>query len=278
MVIAYDSDNAGFKASERAWGMALALGMDIKLAPISQGKDPADVIKESPENWKTTIKNSKHIIEVLIDKIKNTEVSDREKGQLISERIIPYLSQIKSDIDRDHFVKKVSESFNLREDVLIAEMKHQKEINKEEKFGGDSFDESSRLNRSKDEMAVEKRLFGIMYSQESSKNPTINPKELQDKIREILEKDYDFVTEKIKTVIDEIIYAAENTFENKDKLEKEIKELLANLNLKYLNRKREKLVLELKRMEMDKNEEEENRLLTEISEISKKIQKISQSL
>jgi len=275
MVIAYDSDNAGFKASERAWEMALSFGMDIKIAPIPKGSDPADVIKDSPEEWKSLIKKSKHIIELLIDKIENEEEDSREKGHLVSERLIPYLVQIKSEIDRSHFVKKISERFKIPEDAIYNEIKIKKGATKNMKPTNNL--ESSTI-RKKDEMSVEKRLFGIVSWQESIKDSSIDTESIKTKIKEIVGiQEYDNIFESVKGVLEDIIYAVEITFENKVNLDKEVDELLQNLNLKYLNNKREKLVLSLKKAEGDKDEEKENELLKQISDISKEIQKISQT-
>jgi len=46
IVLAYDADKAGINASNRFAKIALALGMDVKVAKIPEGMDPADLISK----------------------------------------------------------------------------------------------------------------------------------------------------------------------------------------------------------------------------------------
>ena len=52
LIIAFDSDSAGRKAGMRAANIALSLGMDVKIADIEGGKDPADLVLTDVEAWK----------------------------------------------------------------------------------------------------------------------------------------------------------------------------------------------------------------------------------
>ena len=52
IVIAFDSDSAGFSASSRGARIALSLGIDLKVAAIPKGFDPADLIIKDVEEWK----------------------------------------------------------------------------------------------------------------------------------------------------------------------------------------------------------------------------------
>src|SRR3989344_3168081 len=67
LVFAFDADDAGLAATGRAFQIALSLGMNVRVAAIPDGKDPADYIeknaKEKPEAWAEVIASSKHIID-----------------------------------------------------------------------------------------------------------------------------------------------------------------------------------------------------------------------
>jgi DNA primase len=63
VIIAFDSDAAGRKAALRAAGIALSMGMDVKVADIVGGKDPADLVKEDIEKWKQVLRAAKPVIE-----------------------------------------------------------------------------------------------------------------------------------------------------------------------------------------------------------------------
>jgi DNA primase len=46
IIMAYDGDSAGFSASNRSAQIALSLGMELKIAEMPTGKDPADLAKD----------------------------------------------------------------------------------------------------------------------------------------------------------------------------------------------------------------------------------------
>src|SRR6185369_5824744 len=49
LLIAYDGDKAGIAAAGRAAAISLRSGMNVKVAKLPPGKDPADLLKESPQ-------------------------------------------------------------------------------------------------------------------------------------------------------------------------------------------------------------------------------------
>lgn len=55
IVLALDSDRAGVTAVKRVSGMMLSRGMDVKVARIEGGKDPADIIKVNPMTLNTSL-------------------------------------------------------------------------------------------------------------------------------------------------------------------------------------------------------------------------------
>ncbi len=275
LVIAFDSDSAGFSASEKAWGMALSLGMDVKIAPLRGGLDPADLIKEDIKKWKEVIKNSQHIIDALIDKINDSGSSKRKINQMIVKEIIPHLSSIKSRVDQHYFTKKISDKFNLPIDVISEEVKnYQKNGNllDDEYSTGADYEKPKAINtRERDELSLEKRLFGILYYFEK-KDPS-RFEEIQKGIVSIVGKEeYDKILESINNELEEIIFAVENSFDY-ETVTKESTELIKNLKIKKLNKKRKELLLELKSAEITGDEKIENDLLKEINNISKEIQK-----
>src|SRR3989344_154783 len=68
LVIALDADEAGIKAAGRAARAAIAGGLNVKVAQIPTGLDPADLIlQKGAEAWRDAIRNAKDIIAFLLD-------------------------------------------------------------------------------------------------------------------------------------------------------------------------------------------------------------------
>ncbi len=92
LLIAFDADKAGRNAALRAARIALNLGMDVKIADIEGGKDPADLVLADPEMWKNTLRRSKPIIEFVLDGImkeKDPPSASWRSGAKLDSRKLP---------------------------------------------------------------------------------------------------------------------------------------------------------------------------------------------
>lgn len=108
IIFAYDGDSAGIRATSRSAMIALSLDMQVKIAVLPEGKDPADVIKDNIEEWKDIIKNSKDIINFHLDRICNKTNDIKQRGKLVREVIFPFLAVIKSSIDKSSYLSIIN--------------------------------------------------------------------------------------------------------------------------------------------------------------------------
>lgn len=122
VVLALDSDRAGIAAVKRAAELMLSRGIDLKVARLHGGKDPADLVAEDPSLLKKDIKEASHVIEFLLDVLKE-ESSDIRKFKLRArDEILPYLLLIESHIERDHFASLVAESIEANVESVKLEL------------------------------------------------------------------------------------------------------------------------------------------------------------
>jgi hypothetical protein len=85
-------------------------------------KDPADLIRENPEAWKESIGKKRHIIEVMLVSVLDTEKDSRAQGRRIVAEVLPYVRAVQSPIDRAHFVKLISEKTGIPSATLMEEL------------------------------------------------------------------------------------------------------------------------------------------------------------
>lgn len=275
IVIAYDSDNAGFRASQKVWKMALSMGMDVKIAPIQSGKDPADIIQQSVAEWKRVIKNSKHIIEIITDQIKDSSLDDRSKGKAVSEQLVPYLKSISSNIDQDHFIKFVADNLSISEDSIRKEVENYK-LDSNERVIAKPLKIITEADKNKAElMNLEKEIFGLYFWQESLKsdNRTIEPVEFKEKIQKVYGNNFEKYLVVAESMKDRLIFETEKIYssDKEDKIDSKIDELLQILEKKMLTNKRTELQTEIKKAEQNKDEGKITELLKKIQEISSKL-------
>jgi len=267
IVLGFDGDEAGVNATSRAGKIALSLGMDVKVAMLPEGYDPADLImKDGADAWKLVIKNSKHLIEFLLEKVlKNSKQDMRKVGRQIKESVLPFVYDLESSIEKSFFLKKISDFSGIPINALQDDLNNLDQGLKNEKQEVENITEANREMFRKD--YILRKLLGIAFWQEGVKNPVIETDALMQNIKEVLNANYDHIIIKAKEKKEDYIFEAEVFYTNNDLLEKETTELFNNLKEEYL---KEELVYTTKKLAQI----EESKDVDKISQVLKEYQVI----
>jgi len=122
VVLALDNDKAGIAAVKRAADLMLARGMDVKVAKMEGGKDPADMILHDVNDFKHTIGKAGHVIEYLLD-ILEAEAKDERTYKLNAhEQILPFVIKIPNQIDQEHFEQIIADRLKTTKEAVHAEV------------------------------------------------------------------------------------------------------------------------------------------------------------
>lgn len=122
VVLALDADRAGIAAMKRAAELMLVRGVDLKVANLHEGKDPADLVKEDPKLLRQGIGNAKHIIEFLLELLQDEAKDDRTKRLRARDEILPFVMMIESPIEQDHFAGIIAEAVGTTVDAIRLEI------------------------------------------------------------------------------------------------------------------------------------------------------------
>ncbi len=120
LVMAFDGDAAGVKASNRAITLALERGFEVQVAVLPKDRDPADVIRESPGAWEKTLAQTLHVIDFLINVIKHRGLGKRELAHEVEQEVYPYVAALANPIDQAYFIRNIAELVALPELVIWA--------------------------------------------------------------------------------------------------------------------------------------------------------------
>jgi DNA primase len=131
IVLALDSDRAGVTAVKRIAGMMLARGMDVKVARMEGGKDPADIIKANPTDFKHFIGNAVHVVEFLLTVLKEGMKDDRTYKLRVRDEILPLLVTMENRIDREHFEGVIAEHIGATKEGIHYEVERLEKLSKE---------------------------------------------------------------------------------------------------------------------------------------------------
>ena len=277
LIIGFDGDKAGLRAAGRAERIALSLGMDVKVAKLPKDMDPADVIrKQGPAEWKKIVDSASHIVTLYTSILMEHPLSDLARGRAVSDKILPYVSVMPNAIERAYFIKEISVKTGIPESALNEEM--QKLIDRD-KTDKQVLAEAVAPKREMRKVArIEDRLFGIMFWQDTLSPPIINLESLRTRLKAIIgDARFAHFEEFPADKKNEYVYEVEMTYQNTEKLEKEVEELMTNLEEDVLGHAIEKLMQELTIAERSGDLEQIQLLLSTSKEITNRLNIIKSS-
>ncbi|MEK7140544.1 MAG: CHC2 zinc finger domain-containing protein [Patescibacteria group bacterium] len=274
IVLAFDADRAGFNASSRAGKIALSFGMDVKVASIPEGIDPADLISQNGSDaWREAIRNSKHLIEFLLQKVLESAKSDsRKAGREIKEKVLPYVASLESSIEKMHFIKLISDQSSVPHSALEDDLKKiEQALTHEKKEVAEVIAEESKVFR-KD--YIERKLLGIIFWQKTLSEPQIEVGDVAQNLAEILHTTTEKLLQDETDNMEDLIFEAEVFYAGEADLKKDVAELLQNLQGEYLKEALGRKMKELHAAEEAKDAARATEILKECQAINDKIQSI----
>jgi len=178
VIIAYDSDLAGEKASRRAAELALILGMEVKIATLSKDEDPASVIKKDPKKWKAALKESKHFIDFALEKTVN-ENQGKNLAKAVIKDILPLVHLIGSNMEKTQFVKKIALKTRVREEDVWNDFEKIKKLD-DGRIAGLEEEKENFKKDEKEALIFEAERYGFKIDSKKIEEETSRRNELKD--------------------------------------------------------------------------------------------------
>ncbi|MCG2689991.1 DNA primase [Candidatus Parcubacteria bacterium] len=124
ILTAFDMDKAGGMATKRSIELAQQAGFEVKVITMQQEKDPADIIKENPQEWQKEIDTAKDIMDFYFQDAftKNDEKTAQGKKN-IAETLLKEIKKIPSNILQSHFLKRLANLLKVSEEAVAEEFK-----------------------------------------------------------------------------------------------------------------------------------------------------------
>lgn len=127
VVICYDSDEAGQKATARAIPILRNAGLLVRVLTVPNGKDPDEFIRskgaDGPAAFKAAIEKSGNDVEYRLQKLKqsyNLETSDGKVGYL--EAAAKIIAEISSPIERDVYTSKICSEYGIEKTAFASQI------------------------------------------------------------------------------------------------------------------------------------------------------------
>ena len=295
IMIVYDADKAGLKASLRAWELALSLGMDVKIGNLPKGEDPASLILQDKEKFKNSLKNSKHIIDFYLDILEREGLTGRNLWKAVETEVLPYVLAIESAIDRAHFINRISLRTDIQEADLRVELERLMARNKAQNQGQNSdSNKNSNASEVRDSVRENSQSFEMKLGGDLSDSDRktldrliglilwLNDSSKSDKASEVQKRSETFLDpiskkyfdEKISLAPTELSFEAEVLFAGSAKLDADVEELLLEIEERSLKQNLSVLMGSLHKLEQLQKKDEAMQVLKECQSLSLRLSEV----
>ncbi|HLS07955.1 DNA primase [Lentibacillus sp.] len=166
VIICYDADEAGTEAAYKAALLLQKAGCHVKIANLRDNMDPDDFITEygAEAFHNQVIKSSMTFTSFYMRYLKKDYNLSLEGDRIqYIEKLLQYLARIESSVEREYYLKEVSDSYNVSMDSLLQEIQANRE-----KMGlvKDKINRNRYTNKASDHNHYTKKLLPAFHNAE----------------------------------------------------------------------------------------------------------------
>ena len=127
VVICYDSDEAGQKATSRAIPILRNAGLLVRILTVPSGKDPDEFIKskgaDGPEAFRALVEKSGNDVEYRLQKLRSNYNLNTSDGKVqFLEEASKVIAAIYSPIERDVYISRLCKEFEISKDSVVRQV------------------------------------------------------------------------------------------------------------------------------------------------------------
>jgi DNA primase catalytic core len=275
IIISFDADNAGRKASERVWNMALQKDMEVNVISMPSGKDPADALKENPRALDEVVGKAGHIIDVLLSAVAAESADKKTLSERVNKEIIPLVAAIPQAMLRGHFVAKIADSIGAKEEIVWDDIKTFLKMRNAPQRQSTRTDESSLAKRSRQDI-INHQIWALLWYAEKCDPKLFTT--LEEKLKAMFgDERYELTKSALENEKNDLIFQAEIAYQDKS-IHNEAETLLMNLELELMRTLFAETMEKLSQAEKDGNKEESQRLLALCHDYTRKINELKSRL
>jgi len=127
VLFSLDMDDAGVNATKRAITLAKDK-LDMRVIVIASGKDPDELARTSPKEWRDAVKASITVYEYLIQAaLKQHTASTADGKREIIDELAPVLGGMSHAVEQDVYIKRLAAALEVREDLVRQDIERFKQ-------------------------------------------------------------------------------------------------------------------------------------------------------
>lgn len=117
--LAFDQDNAGQAATERAIPIASRVGVSLSMITIPEGKDPDELVRKDPELWRAVISQNQYALDWLVQRYEaQLDLTSALGKRRFTDVLLKVVRELQDEVERDHYVGRIAEIIGASKDAL----------------------------------------------------------------------------------------------------------------------------------------------------------------
>ena len=123
LVLAFDADGAGWAAAERFYQWERQHDLEVAVADLPAGQDPADVAQSDPDRLVAAVDKATPFLRFRLDRVfASADLASNEGRARAAERALAAIAEHPTDLVRDQYVMDVASRCRFEPDRLRAQL------------------------------------------------------------------------------------------------------------------------------------------------------------
>jgi DNA primase len=121
--LAFDQDQAGLNAAERAIPLAGKAGVSLSIITIPEGKDPDELVRKNPDSWRAVIQKPQYALDWLIERhAAQLDLASATGKRQFSDIILKIVRQLPDQVEQDHYLDALAKRIEVSKDALSRKL------------------------------------------------------------------------------------------------------------------------------------------------------------
>ncbi len=156
VVLVFDSDSAGARATSRAAVLLEKVGIETRVCLLPRGDDPADIMKKSgPDELKKHCTYTINTLEFLVnDAASRTDIASPDGKAFVFDAVFPYINVMDSEVKREGSLTVVADLLGVNPEAVMHDFRKRRRGTSE-----NARESQAKANTKADESNINHDLF-----------------------------------------------------------------------------------------------------------------------
>ncbi len=120
----FDMDSAGEQATKRSAEICFQKDINVSVITLAHGKDAAEIVQKNPKEFVESVEKSIPIMEYFFQQFfRKYDKNKIEEKKVIAAELLNIIRNFGNDIEKSHWIRKLSEKLEVGENILIDSLK-----------------------------------------------------------------------------------------------------------------------------------------------------------